>query len=255
MLTIRSEQMRSLEKAQAERFADELVEHIEDFAPIQFGSMGKGSVRNTISMGLKDARGYGFTLRGPARFYIETMFMLGSFFDTDPQYQGIIQALFDKDDIDEMVRADRLYDKIMEYIDTTSGPQHEYERLALNRAVRARYEDVIAFAERSTSDCVNELHRIHPEKVQALGESAIAALVDKACAMAAERGSSWIAGSPVFAGLMFTFGHGCFDDSQYPWIAGTLENAKSTDANVVLERLFQKFLVFLNQAKSNLEAR
>jgi hypothetical protein len=102
---------------------------------------------------------------------------------------------------------------------------------------------------------VNVLYSIHPEKVQTLGESAIAALVDKAYTMAAERGSSWLVGGPLFAGLMFTFGHGCFADPQYPWIAGTLENAKSTDATAVLERLFQKFLVFLNQAKSKLEAR
>jgi hypothetical protein len=146
MLVIRPDQMRALEEAQVERFADELIAHIEGFAPVQFGSMGKEAVRNTISMGLRDARSYGFTLRGSARFYVEMMFMLGSFFDTDPQYRGITQALFDKDDTDEMVRADRLYDKIMEYVDITSGPQHEYERLALNRAVQVRYENVITFA-------------------------------------------------------------------------------------------------------------
>lgn len=255
MLVIRPEQMRRFEEAQVERFADELVSHIEGFAPIQFNSMGKEAVRSTISIGLKESHRYGFTLRGPVRFYVELMLMLGSFFDNDPQYRGITQALFVKDETGEMIRADRLYDTIIEYVATTSGPQHEYERRALNRAVQARYENVIAFAKQPTSDLVNVLYGVHPEKVQTLGESAITALVDEAYAMATEYGTSWVIGGPLFAGLMFTLGHGCFADRQYPWINGTLENAKSDEAAIVLERLFQKFLIFLNQAKSRLEAR
>ena len=90
--------------------------------------------------------------------------------------------------------------------------------------------------------------------MQALGKPAVAALVNKAYTMAAERGSSWVVGGQLFAGLMFTLGHGCFIDPQYTWIAKTLENINSTQASVILEGLFQKFLVFLNQAKSKLES-
>jgi len=54
--------------------------------------------------------------------------MLGSFFDTDPQYRGVTRALFDMKDADEIGGADHLYDVIMEYVDATLGPQHEYER-------------------------------------------------------------------------------------------------------------------------------
>jgi len=61
-------------------------------------------------------------------FYVELMFMLGSFFDTDPQYRGVTRALFDMKDADEIGGADHLYDVIMEYVDATLGPQHEYER-------------------------------------------------------------------------------------------------------------------------------
>jgi hypothetical protein len=247
--------MRALEEAQVERFADELVAHIKGFAPIQFKSMGEEAVRTTISLGLKNARGYGFTLRGPARFFVEIMFMLGSFFDTDPQYRAITRPLWDKNDADETARADRLYDKITAYVDFTSGPQHEYERLALSRAVQTRPDDLGAFAKRPASDLVGVLSAIHPQKVQTLGKSAIVALVEKAYAAAAKRGASWAVGGPLFAGLMFTFGHGCLADPQYPWIAGTLEDTGSSDASVVLERLFQKFRIFLRQAQSRFEGR
>jgi hypothetical protein len=102
---------------------------------------------------------------------------------------------------------------------------------------------------------VDALHQIHPEKVQFLGKAAIADLVDEAYAVVAKRGSSWIAGGPLFAGLMFTFGHGCIADPQYPWISGTLENARLNEASIILERLFQKFVVFLTQARYNLSKR
>ena len=124
MLVIREEQMRVLEAAQVERFTDDLVPHIEGFAPTQFTSLGKVGIRNTISIGLRNARSHGFTLRGPARFYVEAMFMLGSFFDTDPQYRGITQALFEEDIHDQIDRADRLHDKIVqgEHFICVQGP-------------------------------------------------------------------------------------------------------------------------------------
>ncbi len=253
MLIIRPEQMRALEQAQVERFANELVAHIKTFAPIQFKSMGEEAVRNTISIGIKQSRQYGFTLRGPVRFYVEMMFILGSYFDTDPQYHGIIQALFDKNEADEMSRADRLHEALLAYIETVSGKGHDYERLAINRALQAQFDNVVEFADRPSSDLVNVLYKIHPEKVQALGEAAIAALVNKAYAIAEQRGSSWVAARPLFAGLMFTLGHGCFADPQFHWIARTLNNTESTDTITVLKHLYQKFFIFLNQAKSNME--
>ena len=97
------------------------------------------------------------------------MFMLGSFFDTDPQYRTITQALFDHNDAGEMVRADRLYDTLLAYIDTVSGPLHEYERLALNRAVQSQFENVIAFAKRPSSDLVNVLYTIHLRRCKLSG--------------------------------------------------------------------------------------
>ena len=255
MLVIRSEQMQALEEALADRYAHELVAHFEAFAPAQCEAMGRDAVRGTISMGLRSARRHGFAQRGPARFYVEAMFMLGSFFDTDPQYRTISSALYEADDGQEMHRANRLYESVMDYVDQTSGPQHDYERLALTRAVRARYEHVVALAGRPASDVVDVLHRVYPEKAQYIGDAALAALVEMGRAMAAERGSSWAVGGPLFAGLLFTFGHGCFADPQFPWISGTLDNAGSSGAAATLERLFQKFSIYLDRAKANLEAR
>jgi hypothetical protein len=245
--------MQIFEELQAKPYVDELVTHIEGFSPIQSRSMGKEGVRTTVSMGLREARGYGFTLQGPARFYVEMMFLFGSSFATDPQYRRITQGLRGKDGTDELARADRVHARVMEYLDAASGPGHEFERRSLSRALQVEYEKSLAFAGRPASDLVNAFHRLYPEKVQALGSDAIAVLVEKAYSDAAGRGSSWVRGGPLFAAIMFTFGHGCFTDPQYPWIARSLENAEPADAIVALERLFQKFRIFLGEARSRLE--
>ncbi len=254
-LVIRAEQMRALEEAQVDRFAEELVIHFQAFAPAQCRAMGRDAVLHTTSIGLRNARDHGFLHRGAARFYVETMFMLGSQFDTDPQYRSVVRALFEAGEADETERADRLYESVMDYVDQTSGAQHEYERQALARAAHARFEHVLDLAHRPAADVVAVLHGVYPEKARYIGDSAIAALVEKGPAMAAERGTSWAVGVPLFAGLMFTFGHGCFADPQFPWISGSLVDAKSGDASAVLERLFRQFSIFLDRALTNLEAR
>ena len=45
-------------------------------------------MRREIRFGLERAGSYGFTIRGPVRFYIELMVRLGCDFDTDPPYPG-----------------------------------------------------------------------------------------------------------------------------------------------------------------------
>ncbi len=160
---------------------------------------------------------------------------------------------FDNNDADEMSRADRLHETLLTYVETVSGDKHIYERLALDKALQAQFDNVIEVAGRSSSDLVNVFYKIHPEKVQALGASAIAALANKAYTIAAQRGSSWVVAGPLFAGLMFTLGHGCLADPQFPWVAKTLINTESTDAIGILKQLFRKFYIFLNQSKSNIE--
>lgn len=45
---------------------------------------------------------------------------------------------------------------------------------------------------------------------------------------------------------MFAFGHGCFDDPLYPWIARTLEDDAITDSAARAKRLETKALTWLD---------
>jgi hypothetical protein len=115
------------------QFEAQTVRHISGFAPGQFEILGEETTRQIVSSGVERAEKYGFTNRGPVRFYIELMFMFGSDFDTDPQYAWAAEALCGSDPTDQMTRADRLHQETMRYIEMVAGPDLEYERQALNK--------------------------------------------------------------------------------------------------------------------------
>src|SRR5207302_709278 len=71
MLEIRSEQITVFEQAALEAFEDEMVEHLKKFSPEHCEVMGEPRVRSVIQLGMARAKTYGFTNRGPVRFYLE----------------------------------------------------------------------------------------------------------------------------------------------------------------------------------------
>lgn len=258
MLSLNAEQMRAVELAQAENFASDLARHLAVFAPLQAASMGPAAVLRLAQDGLQRASVHGFTLRGPARFYVELMFMFGSAFDTDPQYEAWVWPQLNNPGTDELVRADRLHQAAVHYVEQTSGPGHVYERQALERLRRASFEDLAAYAGGPSRSLVPVLGAFHPEKLHCVGEEALARLARSAYANAELRGPDWALLGPLLAGLMFTFGHGCATDPQFPWIAKALarptaENGPTgTAVRARLENLFDRFLTFAGSAGERL---
>ena len=93
MLVIRDQQMQAFAQNAKKQFEAETVPHISRFAPRQFEILGEKTIGQIVSLGIERAEKYGFTNRGPVRFYIELMFMFGSDFDTDPQYPWAAELL------------------------------------------------------------------------------------------------------------------------------------------------------------------
>src|SRR3954454_24480566 len=84
MWTIRSEQFDVFEQAALSHFEDDMVRHLREFAPAHAKGVGDAGLRRVIRVGIERAKSYGYSLRGPVRFYIELMIQFGSDFDTDP---------------------------------------------------------------------------------------------------------------------------------------------------------------------------
>ena len=254
MLQFQPQQMRQLTAASLGNFVTELALHLRAFSPAHVASLDPAVLRQVIDFGTARAEHHGFSLRGPIRFYVEMMFMLGSHFDTDPQYRELLGPLHRRDDSSEMERADELHRRLMHYAEATGGPRHVFEALALERALGVRDDSVGAFADRPPQALVEVLQAIHPEKVECIGRAAVLELVQQAFAAALQRNPAWHGAGPLFAGLMFTLGHGCLVDPQYGWIAQGLGGYGATAADAP-QRLFRTFMAFLFKCRSNLGGR
>src|SRR5207247_1174860 len=107
--------------------------------------------------------GYRFTYRGPIRLFIEMMFLYGSAFDTDSQYPWAGKILLDPDE--QMERAERLCDQILDYQKKVSGPEASNTRRALRElSVRAREPATLPSGD-FVAAMRQEMSRIFPEKM------------------------------------------------------------------------------------------
>lgn len=250
MLNIHAAQIKTFEQAALLNFENEVVDHIHQFAATQFQSIGDRAVREVVRTGMSRAMNYGLTNRGPVRFYVETTFMLGTDFDTDPQYPWAERILNDPEPVDQSIRADRLYDQAMAYVQAVTGPDNCYEREALRRIIPLQFEDL------PTEEGIAEaIRRLYPQKCEFLGEAALDALIDRGKEMATKSAAYSSTAIALFTGLMFIFGHGCLTDPQYPWISDTLRRTSSIDSNERLKKLYSKTMTYLNHAFERMERR
>ena len=252
MLVIRDEQMKVFAQNAKKQFEAETVRHISEFSSRQFEILGEKSIRQIVSLGVERAEKYGFTNRGPVRFYIELMFMFGSDFDTDPLYGWAVEVLSGADPADQMTRADQLHQRAMHYIEMVAGQDLEYEKEALNRI--AFFPVALTFSGDDANSIVVLFSKTYPQKCEYLGDSVLEDLVQRGISSAAAYSESSRA-AMVFAGLMFIFGHGCLSDPQFPWIANTLAKDVPGDEESKIEKLYSKTRIYLENVLKGLEGR
>jgi hypothetical protein len=245
MLVIRQEQMMVFEEAARRSFENEMVAHLQQFAPRQSELMGEPSVKMVVKPGMERADGYGLDHQGPVRSYLELMFMLGTDFDTDPQYPWLAEILNDQKIMSQEERADRLYKKTMDYV----------EKDALDRVTHKRFKDLPNSEATITPDVIGELTEVHPEKCDYIGEPALRALIQRADEAAREYAIISCAGVAVVTGLMFAFGHGCCTDPQFPWIAKILGDSTLVDPDKKVERLYEKMIAYFDHVLALMEKK
>jgi hypothetical protein len=253
MLQIRAEQMTAFEQAALKTFEEEMVVHLKKFSPQHCEVMGEPRVRSVIELGMERAKTYGFTNRGPVRFYLEMMFMFGSDFDTDPLLPWVVKILNDTATADQMVRADRLYGHLVDYAEKVAGPDNAYIKEALRRASLQRFEDLPLPAGNFDKEMIARLKANYPQKCEYVGESALRELIPLGIALAGKYSVSTAVGKVFLIGLMFAQGHGFATDPQLPWVSATLNNPAISDPNKRIERLYSKAMTYLRHVLASLE--
>jgi hypothetical protein len=225
-------------------FENEMMAHSKDFSPRLCEVIGDEQLRVALRQAMDRARGYGFTNRGPIRLFIELMFLFGSAFDTDPQYPWAAQILGASDD--QMERAERLYQKTLDYQEKVSGPEAVNTRKALGDLSILARQPATFSAKDFVASLFREMNRAFPQKVAYIGEEQLTALIDEGRAEALRYRFPTLRGEALVVVLMFAFGHSCTDDPLYPWIARTLNDEKILGPTARAERLEEKAVMWLD---------
>ena len=221
-----------------------MVEHVTAFAPRHCEMLGRDGTTCVVRYGVERAFNYGLTNRGPARLYLDLMFMFGSSFDTDPQLPWAAKALSSAGE--QAARAGELHSQTLSYLEHVAGPDYLYGKEALQRARGISLESLRAAADVNLVSATLKVFRdVYPQKAAYVGDAALLRLIAKGTETAASHSMQGSVSVTVLAGLMFSMGHGITSDPQFPWVAATLNNEKIEGSSRRLERLFSKAQTYL----------
>ncbi|MDI1475408.1 hypothetical protein [Polyangium sp. y55x31] len=235
-------------------FIEEMMRHLTGFAPEVCKSLGGDRLREAVREGVTRAGAYGFTYRGPIRLFLESMFVLGSEFDDDPQYPWAGQALRQQDFPNQMFKAGRLEHLLRDYVTQVAGPDNALSRQALLRLeALATRSDLIFHASSSRSDILAAFGAIFPSKLRFIGQAAAEELVDRVEVMSRSVfGAYQPRALAVMAVLGFSFGVGFADDPLLPWIGAILRSEHIEDAATRALRLERSAVLRLKTVNKNL---
>lgn len=247
MLVIRAEQMDVFKKTALQSFEDEMVEHLAQFSPPLYKVVGEEQMRKVIQLGMNQAAQYGFTFRGPVRLYLELMLLFGSYFDTDPQYPWAAEILIDRETDSQMQRAERLYEKTMDYRQEVAGPNGAYAIDPLKNALMSVRLPLPELAIDFSSAMLKLITYLYPQKANYVGKDGLEALIKKGLSGAQRQNFTTNRGTALVAGLMLTLGHKCAIDPLYPWIARILQDETIVDPAARAKRLETEAVTWIKQ--------
>jgi hypothetical protein len=245
MLNIREAQMSMFRQAALRDFEDQMVEHLKAFSSKHWDVMGEQDGRRVIRLGIEQARLHGFTNRGPIRFYIELMFMFGSYFDSDPQYPWAGAALKGPDDEDQSIRAERLYTALNKYLADVFEPEREHLRGAVQKLIDARIEDLLKPGLDIEEMILGMLRSVCPLRGEYLGEAVLRVLIQHGFGLAHTYGLATDKGMVLMVTLTLAVGHGFSNDPLYGWIVRRLNRRRWPDPDKRVDELSSKSIIYL----------
>jgi hypothetical protein len=248
MFVVREDQIASFQDV-------EMRAHLKTFAPRLVTVAGEDGVTAAVRIGIEQAGSYGFTHRGPVRFYLELMATFGSDFDSDPQLAWASSILKDQTILGQTARSDRLYAAMTSYFDQVYGPDNAYALDALRRVPGLQLEDFTRNEGPFLEKVLANLRAGFPQKAEFVGEAGLRALVSRGLEIAGEHAISREPWAVLMIALMFVFGHGVAADPFYPWVSSILCDQRVTDPDERARRLLQRTRVYAEHALAYWEAR
>ncbi len=244
MWRITERQFQALTDSMRTNAAGPLVQHCRQYAPRLCDVAGEVGIHKVVDLGIRRARQYGFRDEPQVRFYIDMMLVLGSEFDTDPQFPWAVETLqdrFSKPHVRGMV----LHRDLSLYLDRVMGPHREFVKSALTRFVLMPSQLPLP-EQRSISSVRKWLLQLFPQKFDDVTEEQLAQIAWSAAKQATELKTP--GGHGFLAGVMLVFGHGATRDPLYPWISNVLNDLRITSEEARLQRLWAKLRTYADSA-------
>lgn len=251
MLVMRETQMATFKQAAIHNFENRLLEHLKKFFSKHCEILGEEQVRKVICLGIERAGQYELVSERDLYLYVDLMFMLGSYFDQDPQLPWAAKILKDENIVYPNDRIDRLHDRAMAFLNEAAGQESQYEERALRKvcelpasALSRTGED----KELSFGDYMLKLlYALFPEKYQAVGDVAIRQLVRQGYQSARGYHLTDEKGIATYISLMFILGGGFDNDPLYPWVSTLLHGQSQPDPLRREEALYKEAIVNLRK--------
>ena len=251
MLVMRQTQMATFEQAAVHNFENRLLEHLREFFPKHCEILGDEQVRKVICLGIEQAKQYDLVSARDLYFYVGLMFMLGSYFDQDPQLPWAARILKDENIVYSHDRIDRLHERAMAFLNEAAGKESQY----FDRALRKICELPVSALSRTGEDkelsfgdyVLKLLYALFPEKYQAVSDPAIRQMVRHGYQVARGYNLTDEKGITLYIILMFMLGSGFNSDPLYSWAEAILEDTTLTDPVKKGEALYRSAMAYLGK--------
>ncbi len=230
--------MQAFEGAAQARYEVEALEHLKQDFPRAVSGIEDVRLEQFISNGVERAREHGYRARGAVRMFLDFQVILGHEFYQDPTLYWIGDILADREGLDEMARAERLYLHVTTYLDLVYGPNGEHVHKGMEHMAKAPAQELTVVGRTFDSAAIPWLQSLHPRKCAYAGPDALTNLMQKAQQASTQCGLPVPEGPPLLLSLMFAFGSGVVSDPLYPWVAEGL--AAPGEPKARLERLFTR---------------
>ena len=183
------------------------------------------------------------------------MILLGTYFDTDPQYPWVKVVLNDSSFYPNQIsKADQLHNLYVDYHKNVIGENGEYALAALMRLSDSENKKKLEedYTKRK-QELIDIISFIYPEKSEFLGYDLLNDLINRANQKANQYQIDFNKGKNLFVGLTFTLGHKFDSDLMYPWISNTFKNDESSKKTPQqIERLIKKIQIYVAKSLKNL---
>ncbi len=254
-MIVRKEQTETLERSAIDAFERRTYLHLQQWFPHHCELLGEDQMRQVVRRGWRKANSYEFTAECCVRSYIEFMCLLGGGFDSDILLPWAAEILKDRSS-DDVVRGDRLYHKIWDYIDHVAKDYRDADGQPTTarfmndlRQIRHNGNEVITPARIASlvESQWTRLQRLFPAKCEYVGQPGVREGIVTGFASAQGYGITTERGLVLFSGMSFVLGGGFDKDPLLPWASATLQDSAIQNQDKRVEKLYAEGVSFLRR--------